>query len=395
MSLNRVNPMSGSNNKLANQIDKSSVQTDASPQKSVQYIAEAAATDEVCIPLSDGRKKSIVSHDDPESHITHEEVVGNYGLMAKGEVVYIDVDDPEEFPRTRDGFNWVQDSVHGDGFHVAVASSVEVSNSKEVWGEVRAENQYIVGPGSEVDHDSSERCDGEPCSGIGTYEMASAGPLDLVGEGFWEALSVGVEPSVTVEELPETEIDTSGVEFDIQNRVRKAKNSKHGDHFTALWEGRYRDADYNDDSDAEMDLAIRLAFWMKENESAIRDALNMACKEHPRSQNGGVRKWAERTDIYRDITVKKAVQEVDEVYEGGSTSLCLPYEMKPDVSYPTYERVLDAVRELGPATTTELLEHEHVDRSQRQVQRALKKLEDDGAVSWEKDGRAPVYYTNT
>ncbi len=393
MSLNRVNPMSGFNNKLADQIDKSSVQTEASPEKAVKYIVEAAGTDEVCIPLPDGHKQSTISHDDPETHITHDGVIGNYGLMPKGEVVYIDVDDPEEFPRAKDGFNWVQDSAHGDGFHVAVVSSAEVSNSKEAWGEVRAENQYIVGPDSEVDHDSSQRCDGEPCSGVGTYEMESVGPLNPVGKEFWEALGVRVEPSVTVEEPPEPEVDASVVEFDIPTRVRKAKNGKHGDQFTALWEGRYRDADYNDDSDAEMELAIRLAFWMQENESAIRTALNMACEEHPRSQNGGVRKWAERTDVYQDVTLKKAIQEVDEVYEGGSTSVVLPYEMKSDVSYPTYERVMVAVHELGPATTTELLEHERVDRSRRQVQRALNKLEDDGLVFWEKDGRAPVYDT--
>lgn len=381
------------NHNLSRQEDKSSVQSDANPQTAVRRIAEVAETDEVCIPLPDGSKIPTLDAGDPDNHITFEETVGNFGLPPVGSVTFIDVDVPKEFPYTKDDFNWVQDSVHGEGFHVAVDSKVEVGNSKPEFGEIRADGWMIVGPGSEVDHDHFERCVGEPCSGVGVYEMASVGPLDPVGEEFWESLGVGVEPSVTVEESPEAEIDASGVEFSIQNRVRKAKNGKHGDQFTALWEGRYRDADYNDDSDAEMDLAIRLAFWMQENESAIRTALNMACEEHPRSQNGGVRKWAERTDVYRDVTVKKAIREVDEVYEGGSTSVALPFDKKPDVSYPTYERVMVAVYELGPATTTELLEHERVDRSRRQVQRALDKLEDDGLVSWEKDGRAPVYDT--
>lgn len=377
---------------LESDIDKDSGCSDvgAGTTAPLEPLLVAAGTEQICIPLPDGSKKSVISHDDPETHISPEEVVGNYGLMPKGGVVYIDVDNPEVFPHSKDEFAWVQASVHGEGFHVAVETECPMGNRRMEWGELRAENQYIVGPGSEVDHDVS--CDDCGCSGVDEYTPLSVGPLDVVGEEFWSTLGVEQSEDASVEAVPEADIESSEVDYSIEARIQKMLNGKNGPGNTALWEGRYRDAGYDDRSNAEMVLVMRLAFWMQKNEAAIRTAMNLACSDHPRTQRGDARKWAERTGIYRDVTVQNARQMVDNVYEGGGKSDILPFEEKPTVSYPTYERVLDAVSDLGLASSSEIADHPRVDRSQRQVRNALNELIDDGVIERIVDGPQTRYY---
>lgn len=359
-------------------------------QSALSPLIESAGTDRICIPLPDGSKQSVISHDDPETHRAPNRVVGNYGLMPKGDVVYIDVDDPEEFPRPPDEFPWVQESVHGEGYHIAVESQVRPGNAKTAWGEVRAENQYIVGPGSRVDHDSE--CDDCGHSGVGVYQPLSVGPLPRVGDEFWADLGIEITESDGVEELPEVETVEAETDFSIRDRIAKAKTAKHGEQFTALWEGRYRDAGYDDRSNAEMELLLRLAFWMEKDEQAMRTAMQMTCSEHSRTQSGEPRKWSVRDGLYRNLTVKKARQEVDGVYDPGSIGVILPFEEKSTVSYVTKNKVLDALQDLMNASTKEIVEHDEVDRGERQVRNALTKLEEDGWVAWERDGRQVYYY---
>lgn len=48
--------------------------------------------------------------------------------------------------------------------------------------------------------------------------------------------------------------------------------------------------------------------------------------------------------------------------------------------------VLDAIHELGAATTKEIVDHPKVGRGERQVQRALSELESEDIVDWRRNG---------
>jgi DNA-binding transcriptional ArsR family regulator len=200
----------------------------------------------------------------------------------------------------------------------------------------------------------------------------------------------------TGEAVPTYEIDTDGEDTTLTRvypNVDRAKEAKHGDRFTALWNGEYREVGHvaddgsADRSTAEAELVMRLAFWLHKKRSDVANAMDRACREHPRTGDGQARKWLARRDGYRDSTLD-LISEVDNTYEG---SVGLP-GWRPDVSKITSERVLDAVLDLGLATSAEITEHESVDRSRRQVRRALSTYKATGVVSEVRDGRRILYY---
>lgn len=85
----------------------------------------------------------------------------NYGVMAGGGLVILDVDSyrdsvdsvPEPIKALPDTFT--AKSPHG-GEHRYYVVKDDTSNAKANWGEIRAEDQYVVGPGSELDNCDKE-----------------------------------------------------------------------------------------------------------------------------------------------------------------------------------------------------------------------------------------------
>ena len=67
-------------------------------------------------------------------------------------------------------------------------------------------------------------------------------------------------------------------------------------------------------------------------------------------------------------------------------------QTRPDVSPVTGKDIHLAIGELGLASSAEIAEHESVNRSQRQVQRALEKALEADLVQSVKDGRRVLYY---
>jgi hypothetical protein len=106
----------------------------------------------------------------------------------------------------------------------------------------------------------------------------------------------------------------------------------------------------------------------------------------------GARKWLVRDGEYRDSTLE-LVDEVDRSYSGSDSEA----GFRPEFSRLTSEYVLDALLDLGVATSAEIAAHERVDRSNRQVRRVLRSYQDTGdeygeVVSQVRDGRSIRYF---
>lgn len=143
-----------------------------------QRLADAGVRIERSASVEEGIK-ACYNHDDQRLPT---EVPGNYTVHGGGGLVILDVDIPkEELPE------WVQElpstfvveSPHG-GYHLyyLVKDDSGISNVKPEWGSIRYEGQYVVGPGSTIDHtecdDGKTNCPGE---GIGAYENAVNKPI--------------------------------------------------------------------------------------------------------------------------------------------------------------------------------------------------------------------------
>ena len=345
------------------------------------------------IHVADGTKASTTDHTKPANQYPLDDLTGSYGIMPLRSLAIVDIDTRSMVPD--DLRDWIEanptlavQSPH-EGQHLYFDATGDIGDSYEDWGELRADGCYVVGPGSSIDH---EGCGGCAYSGEGRYEIIANRPIATVdGGALREFMSFA-----TGEATPTYEIDTDGEDTTLTRvypNVDRAKESKHGDRFSALWRGDYREVGHvaddgsADRSTAEAELVMRLAFWLQKKRADVANAMDRACREHPRTADGQARKWLVRRDGYRDQTLD-LITEVENTYEGSPG----PAGWRPDVSKITSERVLDALLDLGLATSAEITSHSSVDRSRRQVRRALATYKETGAVSEVRDGRRRLYF---
>ncbi|WP_327050556.1 bifunctional DNA primase/polymerase [Halomicrococcus gelatinilyticus] len=337
------------------------------------------------VDIENGTKESYQQHQYEENRLTWSEVEGNCAIMPVNNLAFVDVDEPDEVPDVIRALPETLrvDSPHG-GYHLYFRCNGELENSKFDWGEVRVDTWYVMAPGSVIDHDGY--C-GDDCShsGESRYELSQdREPARITPEQLPDPTASETAQSVQQEEV---EFDSVDVDFHIKSRIEKAKNAKHGEQFTALWEGRYRDAGYSDRSTAEADLLCRLAFWLEKDEKAMACAMDIACSEHPRTDGMSPRKWLERDGVYRETSLKSATATVDNEYSGSTSGT-----YRPTVSKLTKDAVFEALMDLKAATSTEIAEHDATDRSKRQIQNALKEYDEQDVIDWTKDGRQVYYY---
>lgn len=127
--------------------------------------------------------------------------------------------------------------------------------------------------------------------------------------------------------------------------------------------------------------------WLFDDEELIRQVMTAICRLNPQT-NAGTRKWLVRDGSYREQTLRAACQH-ESTYEPPST---YPLDRRPEVSYVTSSKVFEAVFDLGLASSSEIAEHNTVDRSQRQVRRALKEYQEEGLIQSARNGRRVLYY---
>ena len=353
---------------------------------------------------------------------------GNYGVKPVGQLVMLDLDTdeadgpfPVDLPPT-----FTVGSPHG-GEHRYYLTDADLGDRGANWWSIRAGGWFCVGPRSAVDHD--DYCD-DDCSrtGLGTYTIIEDRPIRRLdtetvaalvdaaggsGEDDCPRQSTAevVSPCSTDDSRPSTDQDGSSTGTDAEGasnesmststilsdderqRVRAMFDGRRGKERRTLWQGRYADADYRGDrSAAEQSLANGLAFYFENDPDAVARAMNAACEDYPGTDEGAVRKWADRRGVYRQSTVNEACTQ-RKTYTPPEDPL--PFEDRPTVSGPTLERIQRAIPDVDLPTTKAIAAHPVVDRSESQVRRGLSKLRDRGLVIREThpdDGRKKVYY---
>lgn len=116
--------------------------------------------------------------------VGRDEIYGNYGVYAResDDLVLVDVDDPEAAPDLPPTFE--VSSPHGplrrSHRYYAVPGAAEAfrrtfgsANLGPEWGEVRVANQYVVGPGSELDGCDKDGCEECARDDGGLYEVVA------------------------------------------------------------------------------------------------------------------------------------------------------------------------------------------------------------------------------
>lgn len=294
-------------------------------QMLAQRLNEAGLLDNRFIPVRDGAKASLVNHHEPENrHSSFANVSGNYGVYAGAapdNSRHLIVVDKDEETDGLDAANALPDTLstespHTDGadlghdYYLIVGENVAerlkdaigVYNPVPEWGEVRVRNQYVVGPGSELDscdkdwHDCSQ--DGE-----GHYRISKDAPIaEIELNDLVDVLKAsGYDETDTTQDTPESvETDSDGYE--------EAKEVARNDSkiVTYLTEGAGVEFD-GDRSDADFYVACR----MVENyvpEAEARQLLESGLREGDSPDT----KVRERGDNYWQQTWQKARQKVSQ-----------------------------------------------------------------------------------
>lgn len=285
------------------------------------------ATDERYIRCEKGEKRSL-DHDTRLS----EPPAQNYGVYATAadNLVLVDIDDYGDVD-DETGLNAVralQDTLtvetpHG-GTHryyyvetdddgrlpaAAMLDRFDVKNPAPSWGEVRAANQYVVGPGSQLAGCDKDGCETCATDDGGRYRITDDREIATISaEAFCAALAA--DPSFKDDERGdsgdsgEASGQTAAAPDDADERLQTAleKDEK----LARLWRGDA--SDYSGDrSRAECALAQKLGWWFGNHKPTVRRLMDQS----------GAEKWAERTDEGYRSSVLEAVDRNTDCYDPG------------------------------------------------------------------------------
>lgn len=361
-------------------------------------LREAGIDENRFIRVADGSKAPMsgISHSHPKNHLPPDLVDGNYGVYTKGDLVVLDYD----LYKLDDDADWVADfpesftveSAH-EGRHIYVKVEKDAKGNSIPGGEIQSGNQYVVGPGSELDGCSKDWCHACDVDGQGCYEVIHDVPIVTVSIDVLpgnpeaqEASSAADVGNITAEITDIGDVDAPFGKLEIrleaflEDEVRQA-----------LWEGRYSDAGFDDRSSAEGALARHLGWFLEEEPDVVGQFMSLACHQFPRTDWGEPRKWLVRkNDSYREATLE--LPDYPFTYEPPR----LRIGPRPEVSSVASEKVSIALSALYPATTKEIASHELVDVGCEQTRKALVELLDSEVLSRKKDYSRPnnpyVYY---
>jgi P4 family phage/plasmid primase-like protien len=188
-------------------------------------LSEAELLEERLIPVEDGGKASKVRHSNPQNRRSgFESLAGNYGVYAGGGLIDVDIDDydddasgdaleavndlpdtltiesphtdgetgghryyrmvTDKSPNDYNAFEVLSDvapttadAAKDDAVALGVAAEYGKVNLSPSWGEIRVVNQYVVGPGSQLDGCDKEWCDKCATPDGGHYRIATDAPI--------------------------------------------------------------------------------------------------------------------------------------------------------------------------------------------------------------------------
>lgn len=358
------------------------------------------------INLPEGQKQNDHDHTTPKNQLHPNEVEGNYGVLGGNGLVILDIDthDPsyEGAPEEIVGLPptlTVQSPHQGEHRYYAVDGDVKGTRLQAV--DIQGAGSYGLGPGSVLDscrkdwHDCSE-------SGEGEYQILHDRPIAQISvEDIPQVAPQKAKTGSTSQQenpacrLPANDLEVAIARLDLEyNPVavfRRMKQAAKGDQVVALIQGQYSKAGYpGDRSRAESALVEQLGWWFEDEGEVVWKIMDWVCQLNPQTDTGRKRKWLERDDQWRRTLFDNDWFGARQTYN--PRLLPEPGEERPEVSMPTKRFVLEAVLDLGVAEAGEIKAHDQVDRGLRQVQRALKELEEGDLVDWVRKGNHVYYY---
>jgi len=415
-----------------------------------RFDAAGLATAHRFNPVVNGEKGSAVDHTDPANRHGPRGVRGNYGVYAGDGLVILDIDDYAEGPGG-EGLAAVNDlpdtltveTPHTDGengghrfyrikpgdvYNTAKEACEDVwgaNNPSASWGEVRAQNQYAVGPGSYI-HDCKHGCCGP--DDPGNYRIEDERPIETITADDLAGV-LRFDPDRPAERnadrKPESTATTalgSPVRYDgdaaalVGRAIREFQNNAETTTrafkcVMGLARGEYAEWGHENRSDAELDLASKIYGILRftDNTGDTDNALRLiysyitgACKDCPTTDGGQVRKWADRGDGYRCQTVEAAVNTFDQdKWDRWRLSKENPYQRTGDYGDPMYRYVLRAVQTVyeerpGYPSKDEVLgfaQGMNSERARNSHYQVLKRLQREREqVKLARIGRRYVYY---
>ncbi|WP_254530068.1 bifunctional DNA primase/polymerase [Natrinema gelatinilyticum] len=359
------------------------------------------------VDLPNGGKRNDHDHTDPGNHYRPGEIEGNYGIMGGNGLVVIDIDDHDDrFEGLPDDLNALPPTLtvqtpHG-GEHRYYATDTDLRSTRFPGVDVQGVNSYVLGPGS-VLNQCSKSWHNCSAKGEGQYQIKRDRPIASLGTDTLEVLSksqssqdeLDQDPPIETPDLvcQDLEIAIAGIEADF-NPVRvfqKMMNGKKSQRNQNLINGQYAKTEYqNDRSRAESALVEELGWWFGDDKEIVWRIMDLICQLSPQTDTDDRRKWLERNDSWRETLFDNSWFGDRDTYNP-HTMRSLGEE-RPQVSKPTKKFVLEAIHEMGAATSREIADHPRVDRGHRQVQRALKELEEQEIIDWEKQGNIAYHY---
>lgn len=358
-----------------------------------------------CRLKSDEAKSLLVGPEDATQLIEKEGARGFCLYAGKPEhgtadLVFTDHDDPDRFPADANTLTVVSGS--GTGNHQTFENGGDVRNSKgkgelDGAGEVRAHNQYVVLPGSIHPTGGIYHVESNP----GIRELKPADLPDELLPSSETPQTRNPEPVELNTEVPDSLGDIEA-DFNVENRYHVMLNSAKSETVKAIARGTLGETRFeNDRHQAEGWLAEQVGFYMERDRDVIEQVLMKIFKENPKTDAhaDNAKKSSERKFLqnahHREQVLDYATSK-DSKYDPGLGVTRYGREERPEVGYPLLNRVNDALADLVLARTEEIVEHPRVDRGKRQVQNALRKMQDSDEVPFTvqsvKDGRKRYYY---
>jgi primase-polymerase (primpol)-like protein len=227
----------------------------------------------------------------------------------------VDLDNSRD-PETDEIEDWAEDiisrldsytevSPSGTGHHILVEGAIPTGqttrNKNKVESTLEAYNEAEVEVYNVDRHFSftGNHVEGTPTSVEPRFQAVLDVHKEYVEQEQEEEVNLNPDP-VELDDEPDDDTDLSDKEL-----IEKAKNSKHGDDFTKVWNGDA--SDYNNDKNRR-DLALlsRLAYWTQEDTARMKRLFEKSgCNRE---------KWTSRPD-YQKRSIRKAVRQNSEVYD--------------------------------------------------------------------------------
>lgn len=213
-------------------------------------LTEAGLIEKRLVPVDDGTKACTIPHTDASNReSSFDSLSGNYGVYAGANpsgdcwLVDIDIDDYTEdaggdalevvnnLPDT-----FTVESPHTDGVtgghryyyingkdtHKSIERVAGAFNPGMSWGEIRVHNQYVVGPGSQLNGCNKEWCDDCSKPDGGFYQIATDAPIaELTLPQLFEVIEADESDENTSQ--AGGSVDTSGDTPDLDGDVSHAK----------------------------------------------------------------------------------------------------------------------------------------------------------------------------